>query len=115
MRILTAKTGWLDIPVTPKEESTEYRLGHNVQDTVEDGFRVRRNNVTTLRKSPGNRVQKPEEDSPDTTNQVYFRDIWANGSSVLARGPGNSPGDPKEGNAAEGEVTPLIAVSEICV
>ena len=34
---------------------------------------------------------------------------------MLARGPGDSPSDPEEGNAAEGEVTPLIAVSEICV
>ncbi len=100
--------------MTPKKESTEYRLRHDVQNTVEDGFGIRRNNVTALRKSPGNRVQKPEEDSPDTANQVYFRDIWPNGSSVLARGPGDSPGDPEEGNAAEGKVTPLIAVSESC-
>ena len=115
MRVLTAKTGWLNIPVTPKEESTEYRLRHDVQNTVEDSFRVRRNNVTALRESPGNRVQKPEEDSPDTADQVYLGDIWANGSSMLARGPGDSPGDPEEGNAAEGEVTPLIAISEVCV
>ncbi len=115
VRVLTAKTGRLDIPVAPKEESTEYRLSHDVQNTVEDGFRIRRNNITALRKSPGDRVEKPEEDSPDTANQVYFRDIWANGSSVLARGPGDSPGDPEEGNATEGEVTPLIAISDICV
>ena len=115
MKVLTAKTGWLDIPVTPKEESTEYRLSHDVQDTVEDSFRIRRDNVTALRKSPGNWVQEPEEDSPDTTDQIYFGDVWAKGSSVLARSPGDGPGDPEEGNAAEGEVTPLVAVSGIHV
>lgn len=115
VEVLTAKTGWLNIPVTPQEESTEYRLSHDIQNTIEDSFRIRRNNVTALRKPPGDRVQEPEEDSPDTANQVYFGDIWANGGSVLARGPGDSPGDPEEGNAAEGEVTPLVAINEIYV
>ena len=101
--------------MTPEKESTEDRLSHDVQNTVEDGFRIRRDNVTALGKSPGDWVQEPEEDSPDTTDQVYFRDIWANGSGVLARGPGDGPGDPEEGNAAEGEVTPLVDISEMCV
>ena len=101
--------------MTPEEESTKYGFGHDVQDTIEDSFGIRRDNVTALGKSPGDRVQEPEEDSPDTADQVYFRDVWANSSSVLARGPGDSPGDPEEGNAAKGEVTPLRAVSGICV
>ena len=113
--VLTAKARWLDVLVTPKEESTEYRLSHDVQNAVEDSFGIRRDHVTALGESPSDRVQEPEEDSPDTANQVYFGHIWANGSSVLARGPGDSPGDPEEGNAAESKVTPLITVSEICV
>ena len=48
MEVLTAKTGWLDIPVTPEKESTEDRLSHDVQNTVEDSFRVWRDDVTTL-------------------------------------------------------------------
>lgn len=111
MKVLTTKTGWLDIPVTPEQKSTEDRLSHDVQNTVEDSFRIRRDNVTALGKSPGDRVQEPEEDSPDTADQVYFRDVWANGSGVLARRPCDCPSDPEEGNAAEGEVTPLITVS----
>ena len=115
MKVLTAKTGWLNIPVAPEEESAEYRLSHDIQNTIEDSFRVRRDNVTALRKSPGDGVQEPKEDGPDTANQVYFGDVWAKGSGVLARGPGDGPGDPEEGNAAEGEIAPLVVVSEICV
>ena len=40
-RRLTAKAARFDVAMTPKEESTEDRLGQNVQDAVEDSLRVR--------------------------------------------------------------------------
>ena len=97
--------------MTPQQESTKDWLGHEIQDTVKDGFRVGSNNITALRKSPCDGVEEPKEDGPDAANEISPRDVRADGCSVLARGPGNGPSNPEEGNAAEGEVAPLVNMS----
>ena len=99
--------------MSPEEERTKHRLRHDIQNTIEHGLRIRRNDVSTLRKSPRDWVQKPEEDGPDTADEVRTVDVRANHGGVLARGPGYRPGDPKESNAAEGVVAPLSHVSYI--
>jgi hypothetical protein len=45
--------------VAPDEESAEDGLGEEIEDTVEDGFRVGRNNVATFAKTPGDWVEAP--------------------------------------------------------
>ena len=93
--------------MSPKEESTEDRLRKDIQNTIEHSLRIWRDDVSTLRKSPCDWVQEPEEDSPDTADEVSLADVGADGRSVFARGPGYCPGDPQEGDAAEGVVAPL--------
>jgi hypothetical protein len=55
------KTGRVNTAVTPDEKSTEDGLGDQVEDTVEDGLRVGRDDVATLADTPGERVQDPEK------------------------------------------------------
>lgn len=38
----------VDVAMAPEEESTEDGLGHDVENTVEDGLGVGRDNVATL-------------------------------------------------------------------
>ena len=61
--------------MTPDQESTKDRLGHNVQDTVEYSLRVGRNDVATLRESPSNRIEEPKESGPTPNDDVGLRDI----------------------------------------
>lgn len=56
--------------MTPDQEGTEYWLSHDVQDTVEHGLGVGRDNIATLGKSPSNWIEEPEEGSPGTDNKV---------------------------------------------
>lgn len=51
----------VDIAVAPNEKSTENRLSDEVEDAVEDGLRVGRDDVATLAETPGNGVQEPQE------------------------------------------------------
>ena len=103
-----AKTGGIDVAVTPQEEGTEDWLSHNIEDSVEDSLRVGRDDVSTLRQSPGDGVEEPKEDGPDTADEVRPGDVAAESSGMLASGPGNRPCDKEEGNESKGEVTPFI-------
>lgn len=104
---LTPKTSWLDAPVAPDQESSEHWLGHDIQNTVEHGLGVRCDDVATLRQSPGNWVQEPQEDGPNTANLVGLEDVRADSGGVLACGPDDGPGDPEECDASEDKVSPL--------
>jgi hypothetical protein len=53
-----------------EEKSTEDSLGQNVKNTVEDSLRIRRDDIATLAKTPGNRVDEPKEDSPGTDHRI---------------------------------------------
>lgn len=101
------ESGRVDITVTPKEESTEDRLSQDIEDAVKDGFRVRRDDVAPLTESPGDRVQEPKKNGPDTADGVRLRDIGPKCRSMLAGSDGNGIGDPKEGKTSEDEVAPL--------
>lgn len=52
----TAESSGINIAVTPKEESAKDRLRTNIQDTVEDGLRVRRDDIAALAKAPGDGI-----------------------------------------------------------
>jgi len=78
------KGSGVDVAVAPDEESTEDRLGQDIQNTVEDSFGVRGNDVSTLRKSPGDWVEEPEEDGPGGADEVGAVDFATDSSGVLA-------------------------------
>lgn len=60
-RIVNVETESTEINVTmsPEQESTEYRLGEDVENTIEDSLRVRWNHVSTFRHAPSNGVKEP--------------------------------------------------------
>lgn len=51
-----AKTSRVNVPVSPNKESTEDGLRQEVQDTVEDSFRIGGNQVASLADAPCNWV-----------------------------------------------------------
>lgn len=61
-----ANLGGVDLVVSEEQKETETRLGEDVKDTVEDSLGVRVNDVATLRQTPGDGVEEPEEDGQDT-------------------------------------------------
>ena len=80
--------------MSPKKESTEHGLGQNIEDTIEDSLGIWSNDITALRYTPGDWVEKPEENSPDATYQVRTADIGTQDIGVLACCPGDCPGHP---------------------
>lgn len=102
------ESGGLDVAMAPQEESTEDGLGHDVEDTVEDGFGIGGDDVAALAEAPGDGVQEPEADGPDAADGVGFGDVAAERCGVLAGGDGHGEGDPQECRAAEDEITPLM-------
>jgi hypothetical protein len=106
------KTGRVDTAVTPDEKSTEDRLGDQIEDTVEDCLRVRRDDVATLADTPGERVQDPEKSGERTAQSEATTDILAENVGVTAALPDEDPDDVEESKAAEGEVTPLVGATD---
>jgi hypothetical protein len=53
------ETSRVDALVAPEEESTEYRLSQEVENTVEDSLGVGRDEVGTLANTPSNGVDDP--------------------------------------------------------
>lgn len=94
--------------MAPEEESAEDGLGHEVDDTVEDSFGVRGNDIATLRQAPGDGIQEPDEDGPDADDGVDLQNIGTENASVATTLEHNSPGDKEEGYGAECEVSPLV-------
>lgn len=104
-----AKGSWADVTVAPDQESTETRLGEHVQDTVEDGLRVWRNDVATLAESPGDWVKHPEECSQGAAEEEGATGVAANAVGVDACLPDENVDDPEQSDAAKGVVSPLVA------
>ncbi len=53
------ESGRFNAAVAPNKESTEDWLREDVENTVEDSLGVGSDNVTTLAKTPSNRIEKP--------------------------------------------------------
>lgn len=94
--------------MAPQEESAKDWLRTNIQNSVKDGLGIRCDDISALRKAPGDGIQEPKEDCPDANNQVSSGDIGTKCNCVFAGSPGDSPCNPKECNKAEGEVSPLM-------
>ena len=74
---LTSKTAGINATVAPEQESAKDRLGEQVKDTVEDCFRIRRNDVATLTNAPSDRVQEPKKNGENAGHEVHFGDVCA--------------------------------------
>jgi hypothetical protein len=103
-----AKNGWVNVAVTPEEQETEDWLGEDVKNTVESGFGIRVDDIATLGKTPGNWVEEPQENGPDTTEQESAMHIGAEKKSVLTCNPEDVPCNTKKSNHAKNEVSPLV-------
>ena len=99
---------WVNVAVTPKEQSTKDRLGHQVKDTVKDGLAIGSNDVAALAETPGNGVQEPEEDGPNTANHIGPRNVRSQSGSVLAADENDVPCHEEQGKHAKGPVSPLV-------
>lgn len=55
-----SKTGRINIAMAPKKQGAKHRLGKEVENAVEDGLRVGRNDIASFTDTPGNRVENPE-------------------------------------------------------
>jgi hypothetical protein len=103
-----AKTSGVDVPVSPDEESTEARLGQEIENTVEDGLRVGRDDVATLANSPRNRVQDPQESGERSAVEEGLLNITSVGAGMGARFPNQLVHDINERKTTEREVSPLV-------
>lgn len=103
-----AESCWVNVAVTEGEHGTEDWLGEDVENTVEGGLRVGRDDVATLAKAPGDWVDEPEEDSPDNSEGEDLTNLRANGRGMLVRNPGNVLCNEEKSEHCEDEVTPLV-------
>ena len=102
------KNLWVDVLVSPKEKSTKDWLGKDIEDTVEDCLGVWSNDVSSLRQSPSDGVEEPEEDGPATADDVGALHVGTERTCVLDTDVDNVVGDEEERDHGEGEVTPLV-------
>jgi hypothetical protein len=109
-----AESGRVDVAVTPDEETTEDRLGQNVEDAVEDGLGVGRDVVATLAQAPGNGVESPQDSGQGAAHEESLADVLAHGVGVLASFPGEDVDNIEECDAAKDEVAPLVAGPDKC-
>jgi hypothetical protein len=98
----------IDVAVTENKHGTKDWLGENVQDTIEDSLGVWGNKVATLGHSPGNWVDEPKEDGPDTAHEEGLRDVRAENIGVLASDNNNVVCNTEESDGSKDEVTPLV-------
>ena len=106
---METKISWTDVPVAPEQKSTEDRLGHHIENSIENSLGIRMDDVASLGNTPSNRVQEPQTDGQDTASQIDPVDSRTKSLGVLARHEHQDIHDVQEGNHAEGEETPLVA------
>ena len=100
--------GRVDIAVTPEQQRTKERFGEEIQDAVEDGLGIGRDDVAALADAPRDRVQEPEEDGEAAAGEIHPRDVGSQRGGVLAGGYREGPSDDGKCRAAEDEVGPLL-------
>jgi len=105
---LDTKTGRVNVAVTEDEKGTKYGLGEKVKDTIEDGLGIRRNDVATLAETECDGVKHPQEESQATAPDEDFADVRTKVTGVATSLEDEHVTNPKESNAAEGEVTPFV-------
>lgn len=74
---LTAKSGRIDVAMTPEKEGAEHGLRQDIEDAVKNCFGVGGDDVSTFGKTPGDRVQEPEENGPGASDKIGAADVSA--------------------------------------
>lgn len=115
---LEAQTRGVDVAVAPEEQGAEDGFGEEIQDAVEDGFAVGGNDVAgklvlvkliegrggkdvpALGKTPGNRVQDPQEGCETAAHEKGALDVAAKCLGVDPGFPCEHVDDVEEGDAA---------------
>jgi hypothetical protein len=94
------KTRRVNALVAKEQERAEAGLGQEVEHTIEDGFGIGRDDVTTLAETPRNRVQDPQEGSQAATHDEGTLDIGAVVDGMTAGLPNELVYDVDESEAA---------------
>lgn len=102
------KSLWVDVAVSEEEESTKDWLGQDIEDTIKDSLGIRSNDVSALGQSPGNWVDEPEEDGPDSADEENSLDVGTNGGCMLQADNANVIGNEEESDHGEGEIAPFV-------
>lgn len=97
-----------DVAVTPKQEGTPDRLCNNIEDTVEDGLRVRVDDVATFAQAPGNGVQEPQERQENAAHEEGLLGALTEGSGIATGRADEFVDDVEEAKHAESPETPLV-------
>lgn len=105
---MKTKSSEIDVAMTPEEKGTETWLGEYVENAVEDGLRVGRDDVASFTETPCNWVQEPQRDGPDAAESIYFADVGTDGACVPPTLEDNGPSDEQESEAAEDKVSPFV-------
>lgn len=106
------ESGWVDVSVAPEEKGTKDGLRENVKDTIEDGFGVRGNHISTLGQAPRDWVQEPQRDGPYTTDKVGLRHFGSQRFGVRPPFKDHRPGNEEEGRSSKDEKSPFVAGSD---
>lgn len=100
-----AQTSRTDVPMSNNEHDAEHRLSAEVKDTVENRLRIWSNDVAALAYTPSNGIAKPEEQGPDSADQIHTIDIIPQTLGMDTALPGNVVEDVEHCCTAEREET----------
>jgi hypothetical protein len=98
----------VNVAVTPDEQSTKSGLGKNIENTIEDSLAVGADDIAALGQTPGDGVQEPKSDGPDTTEDVGLVNVCAESLGVCATLDNDAVRNKEERNGTEGKETPLV-------
>lgn len=99
----------VDLGRNPKEVSVENDEEADIEDTVEGGFRIELDNITTLRQTPSDRVEKQEQDSTGGNSNRVLRNQQVIVISSLSVVEQQAVADNEKADNTKGKVTPLVS------
>lgn len=94
--------------MSPDEQSAEDGFRKQIQNAVEDGLRVGRDDVAALTETPSDWVEEPEECGHSAADEEGAADVLSELVSTAARVDRKRVGDDEERNAAEDEVSEFV-------
>ena len=98
----------IDVSMSPNEKCPKDGLSKDIEDTVEDRLAVWRDDISTLRKSPCNWIEEPEEDRPGTANAVSVANILGEVSRLNQTDVADVVSNEEEREHCEYEVPPFV-------
>ena len=67
---MQTQSSGVNITMTPEQQGAKDRLGEQIQDAVEDGLGIWRDDVAAFADAPCDGVQEPEEDGEAAADEV---------------------------------------------